>query len=97
LKDFDADTILPSKRELFRRTGVGEIDYAPEPLFGNADYYPVLALTRIDLNKMAIQVQHLMWEAKSAFRVVTDDPSIYYDSSGEPLADPRIPEIKRTP
>jgi len=46
---------------------------------------------------MAIQVQHLMWEAKSAFRVVTDDPSIYYDSSGEPLADPRIPEIKRTP
>jgi hypothetical protein len=93
--DIDGESILPSKRELFRRVGKeGTLDSAPELLFDNADYYPVLALTRIDLNKMVIQVQHLMFEAKDFFRVVTDDPSIYYDSSGNLIDDPKIPKIK---
>ncbi len=94
LKDFGADSILPSKRELFRRTGAdGQVDFSAEPLFDNADYYPVLALTRIDLNEMKIQVQHLMFEAKGAFRVVTDDPTAYYDENGN-LLSPQVLEIK---
>jgi len=94
--DTDNSDILPSKRELFRRTGVETVYYAAENLLGNADYYPLLALTRIDLNTMSIQVQHIMLEAKGAFSVTTDDPSIYYDSSGKPLNDPRIEGIKAT-
>jgi hypothetical protein len=79
-------TAIPaSKRKLFEN--IENKEDSSQSLFENEDYYPLLALTRIDLDEMAIQVQYLLRESKESFRVITDDPTIYYDFSGQALDD----------
>lgn len=70
------ETISPARREFI---GDGPWDQAAEKLFDNDDFYPLLALARIDAKTQTIQAQYIMHESKSSFRIATDDPTVLSD------------------
>lgn len=67
------DEIAIKKREFI---GEGPWDTSAERLFDNDDYYPLLAMTRIDAKARRIQARYVMHESKGLFRVTTDDPTV---------------------
>ena len=81
------DTIPPARREF---VGDGPWDLSAELLFDDENFYPLLALARIDGRSKTIQAQYVMHELKSNYRVVTDDPSVQLDIlEADPSGGPR--------
>lgn len=73
---FDYNSIPEARREFIPD---GEKDFSAEPLFGSEEFYPLIALTRIDARDQKVEAQYLLHESRDSFRVVTDDPSVWHD------------------
>jgi hypothetical protein len=69
----DPERIRPQKREFI---GEGPWDTSAEKLFDSDEFYPLIAMTRIDASNRRIQARYIMHESKDTFRVTTDDPAV---------------------
>ncbi|MHC6152735.1 GIY-YIG nuclease family protein [Bradyrhizobium elkanii] len=83
--EIDPSEIRPQKREFI---GDGPWDQTAEALFDNEAYYPLIALTRVDVGEKLIHAQYILHETKQSFRITTDDPDVMLDvESYRPGAD----------
>lgn len=74
MDQIDPASIPAQRRELLKE---GAQDHSAELLFDSDKFYPLLVMSRIDLSSHTTQVRYLLHESKDAFRVITDDPTIW--------------------
>lgn len=77
---------IRSEREKLTERLAG-VAYAPEALRGNARWWKLLLLTRFDLRGSAFQVRYVLQDCGPAFYIISDDPAIWFDSSGSPITE----------